>query len=673
MYILTDIHPIFTKRGNGNMLYIADFETVVLEDTTKQKETCVWAYGFAQLFDGTENVNIGNSIDGFFDTLCQGKRKEKKIVYFVNLKFDGSFILDYLLRVRGFQTAYNDETKQFKQQKDLKPGEITYVITDLGIWYQIAVNINGYMIEFRDTLKLLPFSVSDLSEAFDCKHKKLDMEYIGDRKPHGVITMEERKYIANDILVPKEALEKFLTEIDSKKTPPLTIAQASLKDYFTQFTKQEIDTLFPNLAENYGGLEQKDFINKFGCNNADEYIRRSYYGGWCYCEEKYSGIINGTTDVYDVNSLYPGEMEKDENVMPIGEPTFTKNPKFLKYMTKDHYYIIRFRCKFNLKSFALPFVQLKYDCNYRSNENLRTSNFDRFGAFRTDLKPTLTLTKTMFEMFIRFYNIKEFEFLDACYFNTEKGLFKQYINKWKRRKIEADKEGNVVKRTICKLFLNSLYGRFGRNPDNTFKVIENDLESEMALNYIDHKGDDVKPLYIPIATAITSYARRFTVTCAIENKEYFRYSDTDSIHICAQEGYTPKGMIIHESDFGTWKHESRSKNSLFLRQKTYIEFTDNKYDIKACGMPDRSKIIFAENLKGNKPKGGVLTYYIEKKKKGVKTVEKKLMKLSKHEQMFFSRDRSPQDFKVGFSVPGKLLPRLIKGGTVLIEVDFTIK
>ena len=77
-------------------------------------------------------------------------------------------------------------------------------------------------------------------------------------------------------------------------------------------------------------------------------------------------------------------------------------------------------------------------------------------------------------------------------------------------------------------------------------------------------------------------------------------------------------------------------------------------------MPDRSKMLLAENFKGNKPKAGVLK------------VEDKLYKLSDNELKFFEDDLKVHHFKQGLSVPGKLLPRLIKGGTVLVEVDFTI-
>lgn len=673
------------------MMYIADFETTVLPDSGKQTETEVWAFGLAKLFDKTDNVIIGNSIEKFFKELTKGKRKEKKSVYFWNLKFDGSFILSYLLTDLGFKNGIVEAEKRFKRTDELNPGEIAYVITDTGIWYTITVNFDGYIIEFKDGLKLLPYPVKDLSDAFDLDIHKLDMEYVGERHANGTITIEERKYIANDILVPKKALEKFLLEIDSVKNPPLTIAQAALRDYKTEFTKEQWDLWFPNLASNWaefgskeeimklysddeeGQLEAKiaclkaeeKFKNTYGSRNADEYIRKSYYGGWCYVNPNFAIKENGTTVTEDVNSLYPFCMIDDKNSMPIGLPVFTKNKMFLKYMNQSTYFFIRFKCKFSIREGNFPFIQLKYDHNYRSQENLAYSSYDRYGYRRDELRPILTLSSTMFYQFIKCYRVEDFEFLDACYFNTEPArlVFGRYINKWKNKKIEADQKKNKVKRTTAKLFMNSLYGRFGRNPTNIYKVAEeNDGLSD--LSYEPVTGEDNIPLYIPVASAITSFARCYTVNAANMNYEYMAYSDTDSCHLVIPEGYKPKGMKLHDTELGCWKEENRSEHSIFIRQKTYIEYSgkgeDAEYDIKACGMPERSKMLLAENFKGNKPKAGVLK------------VDDKLYKLSDNELKFFEDDLTVHNFKQGLSVPGKLLPRLIKGGTILVEVDFTI-
>ena len=48
-----------------------------------------------------------------------------------------------------------------------------YSISDKGMWYTIALKVNGHVIELRDSLKLLPFSVKQIGQSFATKHKKV--------------------------------------------------------------------------------------------------------------------------------------------------------------------------------------------------------------------------------------------------------------------------------------------------------------------------------------------------------------------------------------------------------------------------------------------------------------------------------------------------------------------
>lgn len=644
-------------------LYIADFETTVDEDTTQQEYTEVWSFAIAQLFDGTENVTIGNSIEDFFREMKKGKRRSKKIVYFHNLAFDGKFIIDYLSRKLGFKADYDEVNKKYNRDKEIRENAFSCVITDQGIWYSIEVNFDGYLIEFRDSLKLLPFKLVEIGPAFNTKHRKLKMKYKGNMHAGGEITQEQRAYITNDILCPKEALEAFLTEIDKKKSPPLTIGQWALSTFKHGMTKAEYNNYFPNLKE------IKLDINYYGSADVDAYIRKSYMGGWCYADERYTGLVNKTTKIYDVNSLYPSMMREHNNPMPVGEPVMIKDIRKLKDFPKDCYYFIRFRCQFELKDGYLPFIQLKHDLHYRSNENLKYSKWDRNGDLMRNYTPEITLSKTLFNLFVQSYKIWDLEILDAAVFNVEYGLFDGYVDHFMAMKIKATKEKNHVKRQVAKLALNNLYGKFGRNPENAFRVP--DLKDEdMEVLYDLDIGEDNKPVYIPIASAITSYARRFTVKAAIQNIDYFRYSDTDSIHLVCNKNYIPKGITIDDVNLSCWAEEGVVEHSIFVRQKTYMEWSGSDFDIKGCGMPDRCKMLFEQNLKGNKPVNNKLkvigSYEILEIEDGEE------IDLSLDELDFLETEREPEDYKIGFSVPGKLTPRTIVGGCVLEEGFFTI-
>ena len=81
-----------------------------------------------------------------------------KIIYFHDLKFDGSFILDYLIRQKETPQAFNKLGPLTNH--DMPAPSVKYSISNKGQWYTITYKPrNRDIIEFRDSLKLLPFSV----------------------------------------------------------------------------------------------------------------------------------------------------------------------------------------------------------------------------------------------------------------------------------------------------------------------------------------------------------------------------------------------------------------------------------------------------------------------------------------------------------------------------------
>lgn len=208
--------------------FVADFETTVYSG---QKYTEVWAAALVELY--TEDVTIDHSLPEFLERLKQ--LKSNAIVYFHNLKFDGNFILDYLLR--------NNYHWNRCPERDMLNNDFKASISDRGQWYTITIKMGGYIIEIRDSLKLLPFSVKRIGKSFATKHKKLDMEYEGFRYAGCPITEEEKKYIANDVLVVKEALEIMFSEGHEK----LTIGSCCMDEFKKGYDKQDYETFFQSL------------------------------------------------------------------------------------------------------------------------------------------------------------------------------------------------------------------------------------------------------------------------------------------------------------------------------------------------------------------------------------------------------------------------------------------
>ena len=641
--------------------FVGDFETTVYEG---QKHTEVWASAIVELY--SEDVKIFKSIDETFEYLSV--MKDNVIVYYHNLKFDGSFWLSYLLVDRNFKQAYNKTGErindvEWQQEKEMKNNTFKYSISDKGQFYTIIIKVNNKFIEIRDSLKLLPFSVKKIGKSFETKHKKLDMEYTGFRYSGCEITLEEQEYIKNDVLVVKEALEIMYNEGHNK----LTIGSCCLEEYKKLIGKDDYTMYFPNLTE----IElDKDTYGSF---NAEEYIRKSYRGGWCYVVKGKENKIyeNGVTA--DVNSLYPSVMSSESgNRYPVGKPYFWKGNYIDEEALKtNRYFFIRIKTRFYIKKNKLPFIQVKGNLLYNGREMLETSDiYDAetdtyckeildFNGNLVSTRVELTLTMTDYYLLKEHYDLVDFEILDGVWFYTEIGIFDRYIEKYK--KIKTVSTG--AKRELAKLFLNNLYGKMATSTDSSFKVAY--VKEDKSIGFLPVLANDKKPVYIPIGSAITSYARNFTIRTAQKNyygvdKRGFIYADTDSIH-CDLDVTELKDVPVHDSAFCHWKLEALWDKGIFVRAKTYIEHVTHENlkpvepynNIKCAGMPQKCKDLLNLSLEG----------YTEEEYETLKDVEKKFVKTK----------RTFKDFKRGLIVPSKLRPKRINGGIILCDTTYEMR
>lgn len=648
--------------------FVCDFETSVYPN---QKETEVWAAASVALY--TEDVLLFNSIDKYFKW-CESLYG-KSYIYFHNGAFDFSYLLDYLMKRPDYTQAlfYPDGDElhgMFKDAKEMPFKSFTYSISDMGQWYTLCVKTERGFIEFRDSYKLIPLSVKAMGESFNTKHRKSTIEYVGERHAGYVMTQEEEYYIKNDVLVVKEAIE-FMFKDGHKK---LTIGACCLAEFRSGYGKLVYDEYFPNLY-NYP-LDPEIY----DASNADEYIRRAYRGGWCYVVKGKETKIHRNGITLDVNSLYPSMMHSESgNYYPIGRPTFFKGCEYkrIKEWSKDAddagkvYYFIRIKCRFYLKPGFLPFIQLKNNFSYRPNESLTTSdiydkNTGRYvseyidtAGIKHDTKVTLTLTMTDFELIQNHYRLVDLEILDGCYFECKKGIYDNYLNKYREMKINAPNKGI---RTVAKLYSNNLYGKQAASTNSSYKVAF--LKDNGVVGFYNVQANEKQPGYIACGAAITSYARRFTITAAQQNyygtdEPGFIYADTDSMHMDIPLDKV-KGVELHPRNYCCWKNESSWDVGFFTRQKTYIEhviaedgeFVDPYYDVKCAGANQTVKNLFIHSVEQDYDIASNPDKYTEPQLE------------------FLKEPRTLNDFVPGLIIPGKLGQRRIPGGVILAETNF---
>jgi hypothetical protein len=158
------------------------------------------------------------------------------------------------------------------------------------------------------------------------------------------------------------------------------------------------------------------------------------------------------------------------------------------------------------------------------------------------------------------------------------------------------------------------------------------------------------PVYTPAGIFITSWARWTTITAAQKCYDRILYCDTDSIHLLGKEIPDVIKELVDDKRLGYWKHESTFKRAKFIRQKTYVEDVYGKM----VWNEEEQKEKFVEC----EPEEATTTL-LNVKCAGMPENVKKLV--------------SFENFEVGFSAPGKLLPKHVPGGVVLVDTEFTLK
>jgi hypothetical protein len=584
-------------------MFVSDFET-----TTRKDDCRVWAYGYMEIGNKT-NYKIGNSMDEFMGWL----EKIKANIYFHNLKFDGSFIVNKLLKM-GFKWTHKG-----KDEEHGEAGTFSTIISNMGQWYMIDI-CYGYKGKKKlhtviyDSLKKLPFSVKTIAKAFKLTVLKGDIDYKLDRPVGWKVTEQEHEYIYGDLFIVASALEIQFEQGLTK----MTNGSDSLAGFKDVISKENFKKFFPVLSK-----------------KIDDGIRKAYKGGFTWVNDKVKGLEIGEGLVFDVNSLYPSRMYDCD--LPYGTPEVYEG----KYEYNEAYplYIQSVSCSFELKEGHIPTIQIKNKRGvFQENEYLKSSNHDVV---------TLHVTNVDWELIQEHYKLEEVEYHNGYMFKSKNNLFREFIDFWMDIKINS--EGAI--KQLAKLMLNSLYGKFASNPVVTGKIPY--LKEDGALGFrlpikegefIERNGRQIPvideetkdPVYTAMGCFITAYARDYTIRTAQKCYDRICYCDTDSIHLSGTEIPEVIKDIIDKDKLGYWQHESTFSRAKFVRQKTYLEVVDDKLHVKCAGMPDNlKKYVIWENF----------TEY-------------------KEEMLLPARD--------GYWF-GKLMPKQVDGGVVLEETHFAIR
>lgn len=621
MYVLEGFRKNKNYKLKSTEYYVADFETSSTDET--DDEVFVYATGLMKVNDNRNILYYNNNIENFVKDLYK-METSTSIIYFHNLTFDIEFLLNYLVNKQGFKQVVNsyeenDEGQTIKSEKrELKESKTFEIIYANGTFYQVTLNlyydkfIDGKkektcmkQIIFKDSYKIASFPLVKIAKDFlgiTIPKDGINHHFI--RRRNYLLNSEEMKYLYDDVKILKDFINLILIQginVNSNYKviiDKMTIASQSLNEFKHLMYESFKDGSYVSCEafKNFDNAEIKG--NKESAKNLnnlfesvfpqislqlDSFIRRSYFGGIVYKNSELVNTLEGDICglVYDVNSLYPSVMRA--RLLPYGFPLSFNGDYNKSDIDKKEYplYFQEIRVKkFHIKHGFIPNIQIRNSQNFNGTVYAKSNKYIDFDGLEKYEECNFVFSNIQLEYFLKSYDVEGLDYIRGIAFKGSYGIFDRYIDTF----MEMKKNGKGAIRATAKLFLNSLYGKFGMNPikeekivdyqENTFSTISTDNDGN-KLDYLD------KGVFIAMASFITSYAREVLLTSIEKVYDRFLYCDTDSIHIT---GYDIPNITIHDKNLGAWKLEGKFTKAKYIGAKRYAEYIDNKWDIKCCGL-----------------------------------------------------------------------------------------
>ena len=688
----------FRKNKNYNLksteYYVADFETSSTDET--DEEVFVYATGLMKVNDKRNILYYNNNIENFVKDLYK-METSTTVIYFHNLSFDIEFLLNYLVNKQGFKQVVNsyeenEEGLNIKSEKrEMKQSKTFEIIYANGTFYQVTLNlyydkfIDGKkektcmkQIIFKDSYKIASFPLVKIAKDFlgiTIPKDGINHHFI--RRRNYLLNSEEMKYLYDDVKILKDFINLILIQginVNSNYKviiDKMTIASQSLNEFKHlmyesfkdgSYVSCEAFKNFDN-AEIKGEKESAKNLNNLFESvfpqislQLDSFIRRSYFGGIVYKNSELVDSLEGDICglVYDVNSLYPSVMRA--RLLPYGFPLSFNGDYNKSDIDKKEYplYFQEIRVKkFHIKHGFIPNIQIRNSQNFNGTVYAKSNKYIDFDGLEKYEECNFVFSNIQLEYFLKSYDVEGLDYIRGVAFKGSYGIFDRYIDTF----MEMKKNGKGAVRATAKLFLNSLYGKFGMNPikeekiidyqENTFSTISTDNDGN-KLDYLD------KGVFIAMASFITSYAREVLLTSIEKVYNRFLYCDTDSIHIT---GYDIPNIVIHDKNLGAWKLEGKFTKAKYIGAKRYAEYINNKWDIKCCGL---SRDIMEK----------ITMDIFECCEFTPKEIKKNIDKLYTKDDIFYYKDRECTK-KVKGLVRSKK-KKYVKGGIVIKEQPYMI-
>ena len=389
--------------------------------------------------------------------------------------------------------------------------------------------------EFRDSFNILPVALGKmeiLDESGDVvKKQEFDYSLMEKNLRYGPENWEKIiDYLKDDCITLYRMIEAF----QSRYGRHLTQAGAAMAQW-----------------KKIGNVE----IPKSNAEYFDTF-KEYYYGGRVQCFKH--GVINDDFSVYDINSAYPYAMLSNH---AYGLDFIRSEKELDDYPRGPAFFRIRAKSQG-----AYPF---------REKTGLSFPEDNQTREFR--------ITGWELQAAIDTGTAGDPEILGVIY-HLRTHNFAEYIEHFYTQRLEAKARKDKAGDLFAKLLMNSLYGKFGANPENygefcILPIEEMDEllsdENEYSLSgelgpwlLAERELDDDEMRYFNVATAasITGYVRAYLwrAICAT-GRDNALYCDTDSIATKSNGHELETGK-----ELGKWKHEGEFDKAGIAGKKMYI-------------------------------------------------------------------------------------------------------
>lgn len=501
--------------------------------------------------------------------------------------------------------------------------------------FPFFVNNRKLYLFFRDSYLLLPASLSNLALNFNVSKKGIfPYQFVNNKN----IPLNYNGLVPSYEYFNNLSIEEYQEYCFNFKTFEGQRKSWDLKKETIKYCNQDVITLYeiieifqrkifslfrldilkyPTLSSLAFAIYRSNFLKNFKIplieGDLFNQLKKGYTGG-SVDVYKPQPEPNEKVYRYDVNSLYPSVMKQNE--MPIGNPIYFEGD--INLIKEDTGY--------NLIKKPFGFFEVKVTApDYYKDKPMKIpilqTRIKTKNGLRT-VAPLGTWTGIYFSEEINNalkYGYK-FQILRGYLFEKQK-IFSEYVDLLFNMKVNS--KSGTPDYIISKLLLNTLYGRFGMDPQmenhlilnsekslliQNEKIVTNviDLQNGKELisffdehNWSEEKEKKTLNISVAISAAITAAGRIYMSQFKLMDDITLFYSDTDNIDINKP---LPDQYIGKE--LGKMKLEHIFNHSIFLAPKVYGAKTDNYEYVKIKGLKNpitfdelRNMLIKDETLK----------------------------------------------------------------------------